>query len=72
MSFESSVNSDGTQTARCTILCMGMFESSVNSDGTQTVLQFTGAGLEFESSVNSDGTQTSPVCISMYWCLRVV
>ena len=34
--FESSVNSDGTQT-KC--LCNGdedQFESSVNSDGTQT------------------------------------
>ena len=35
--FESSVNSDGTQTSRATYRGKVVFESSVNSDGTQTV-----------------------------------
>ena len=34
--FESSVNSDGTQTAGDLLRVSGVFESSVNSDGTQT------------------------------------
>ena len=34
--FESSVNSDGTQTSRATYRGKVVFESSVNSDGTQT------------------------------------
>ena len=34
--FESSVNSDGTQTKRAKLERGKMFESSVNSDGTQT------------------------------------
>ena len=34
--FESSVNSDGTQTDFIKRLRMHWFESSVNSDGTQT------------------------------------
>ena len=34
--FESSVNSDGTQTKECEIMAEYLFESSVNSDGTQT------------------------------------
>ena len=56
--FESSVNSDGTQTnTRASYIELG-FESSVNSDGTQTLKGAYGAWLMFESSVNSDGTQT--------------
>ena len=34
--FESSVNSDGTQTFKISYNSMVEFESSVNSDGTQT------------------------------------
>ena len=34
--FESSVNSDGTQTKMFVIISEREFESSVNSDGTQT------------------------------------
>ena len=34
--FESSVNSDGTQTKYLMIAIKDAFESSVNSDGTQT------------------------------------
>ena len=34
--FESSVNSDGTQTLDSSFLVRMSFESSVNSDGTQT------------------------------------
>ena len=34
--FESSVNSDGTQTNGYCVSIELMFESSVNSDGTQT------------------------------------
>ena len=34
--FESSVNSDGTQTIRSKLADGYGFESSVNSDGTQT------------------------------------
>ena len=34
--FESSVNSDGTQTIYIYTKGTRMFESSVNSDGTQT------------------------------------
>ena len=36
IAFESSVNSDGTQTAVERSLALCEFESSVNSDGTQT------------------------------------
>ena len=35
--FESSVNSDGTQTLRGEKIGNNLFESSVNSDGTQTI-----------------------------------
>ena len=35
--FESSVNSDGTQTLVRVIGGTHLFESSVNSDGTQTI-----------------------------------
>ena len=38
LSFESSVNSDGTQTATTAATRTWEFESSVNSDGTQTLL----------------------------------
>ena len=34
--FESSVNSDSTQTVAAEMHEVGMFESSVNSDSTQT------------------------------------
>ena len=34
--FESSVNSDGTQTDSVVQSTVAKFESSVNSDGTQT------------------------------------
>ena len=34
--FESSVNSDGTQTKAKAVTIEWLFESSVNSDGTQT------------------------------------
>ena len=34
--FESSVNSDGTQTDAKLVEKVSKFESSVNSDGTQT------------------------------------
>ena len=34
--FESSVNSDGTQTNHLQSINTSQFESSVNSDGTQT------------------------------------
>ena len=37
-SFESSVNSDGTQTKQIKEECPDWFESSVNSDGTQTIM----------------------------------
>ena len=36
--FESSVNSDGTQTLERKLSIAVGFESSVNSDGTQTLL----------------------------------
>ena len=35
--FESSVNSDGTQTEYQEVSADYTFESSVNSDGTQTI-----------------------------------
>ena len=35
--FESSVNSDGTQTPFDPVRPCSVFESSVNSDGTQTI-----------------------------------
>ena len=35
--FESSVNSDGTQTILHICFSKVQFESSVNSDGTQTI-----------------------------------
>ena len=56
--FESSVNSDGTQTAKNLPILILLFESSVNSDGTQTLDPFIHLFTLFESSVNSDGTQT--------------
>ena len=56
--FESSVNSDGTQTLDNKSAQHGQFESSVNSDGTQTTGTTTSIFFMFESSVNSDGTQT--------------
>ena len=58
--FESSVNSDGTQTAQNYKHPYKSFESSVNSDGTQTRLLQSCRKMWFESSVNSDGTQTLP------------
>mgnify|MGYP004550708403 CR=1 FL=1 len=56
--FESSVNSDGSQTFRYVRLIKLAFESSVNSDGSQTNPVSPSARSEFESSVNSDGSQT--------------
>ena len=56
--FESSVNSDGTQTYRHGTDGADLFESSVNSDGTQTSNYHKMLRGAFESSVNSDGTQT--------------
>ena len=56
--FESSVNSDGTQTSLLSYSKPLPFESSVNSDGTQTNSIESDTIKEFESSVNSDGTQT--------------
>ena len=57
--FESSVNSDGTQTALDINNFNGGFESSVNSDGTQTE-NLTAAFLAaFESSVNFNSYQTN-------------
>ena len=56
--FESSVNSDGTQTNHLQSINTSQFESSVNSDGTQTRFTRISKGIRFESSVNSDGTQT--------------
>ena len=56
--FESSVNSDGTQTFWKVFNKAIAFESSVNSDGTQTLAKTTLLIPPFESSVNSDGTQT--------------
>ena len=38
--FESSVNSDGTQTSAAWNQVGQRFESSVNSDGTQTRMRF--------------------------------
>ena len=60
--FESSVNSDGTQTLISNWWDTLMFESSVNSDGTQTYLTDVHMWEKFESSVNSDGTQTKCLC----------
>ena len=37
LKFESSVNSDGTQTINWSLDVLVAFESSVNSDGTQTL-----------------------------------
>ena len=51
--FESSVNSDGTQTFKISYNSMVEFESSVNSDGTQTRFTRISKGIRFESSVNS-------------------
>ena len=56
--FESSVNSDGTQTVDVSSFSSSVFESSVNSDGTQTYHPSHNLIYLFESSVNSDGTQT--------------
>ena len=56
--FESSVNSDGTQTYEQGVEGVTEFESSVNSDGTQTFDKLIFDHFGFESSVNSDGTQT--------------
>ena len=57
--FESSVNSDGTQTDSRRGTGQHRFESSVNSDGTQTRYSLEHVSHLFESSVNSDGTQTN-------------
>ena len=59
MWFESSVNSDGTQTIPFVDFVVYLFESSVNSDGTQTYILTFKPLFAFESSVNSDGTQTN-------------
>ena len=57
--FESSVNSDGTQTSVHRRICALLFESSVNSDGTQTE-NLTAAFLAaFESRVNFNSYQTN-------------
>ena len=48
--FESSVNSDGTQTIPRAIITTPRFESSVNSDGTQTKKVLFIKKDEFESS----------------------
>ena len=56
--FESSVNSDGTQTLHPLYGLQNLFESSVNSDGTQTAIPIMAGSKQFEISVNSDGTQT--------------
>ena len=72
MRFESSVNSDGTQTNIAFILKHHLFESSVNSDGTQTACDKSAYWLAFESSVNSDGTQTQQYSQRHKHCLRVV
>ena len=69
MRFESSVNSDGTQTSFEYVLSPTTFESSVNSDGTQTYLTDVQLWEKFESSVNSDGTQT--IIHSHYTNLRL-
>ena len=70
--FESSVNSDGTQTYLNKKTAYPMFESSVNSDGTQTYLDEKATYPVFESSVNSDGTQTVKFIHTKKNCLRVV
>ena len=59
--FESSVNSDGTQTDKALYQEPHTFESSVNSDGTQTLCPKDMTDFMFESSVNSDGTQTCKI-----------
>ena len=58
MLFESSVNSDGSQTPSIINIVPSLFESSVNSDGSQTGINASATILWFESSVNSDGSQT--------------
>ena len=70
--FESSVNSDGTQTTFQKFIVCHMFESSVNSDGTQTLYLIKIGYATFESSVNSDGTQTKEKTDNITGCLRVV
>ena len=70
--FESSVNSDGTQTSKADSRRQVLFESSVNSDGTQTRGYAGPYNQPFESSVNSDGTQTILLWSKIYVSLRVV
>ncbi len=70
--FESSVNSDGTQTLLNNCRYPSMFESSVNSDGTQTSFHTSLSSTVFESSVNSDGTQTCQRTAKLDRCLRAV
>ena len=70
--FESSVNSDGTQTGVDPYMYAKSFESSVNSDGTQTDIGRVFTLTMFESSVNSDGTQTANRITRFRHCLRAV
>ena len=70
--FESSVNSDGTQTSFFVGGDYMLFESSVNSDGTQTNARAKHGSQPFESSVNSDGTQTNRYYAGLILRLRAV
>ena len=56
--FESSVNSEGIETADGVIRTMTLFESSVNSEGIETGFDAECTASMFESSVNSEGIET--------------
>ena len=70
--FESSVNSDRSQTNVEEQTARARFESSVNSDRSQTILRHKNNAGTFESSVNSDRSQTSSNSFQYTSSLRVV
>ena len=70
--FESSVNSEGIETERPSIMIVSRFESSVNSEGIETQLFAITMLTAFESSVNSEGIETNRPPRRTTQCLRAV
>ena len=70
--FESSVNSEGIETAINEGNMLSRFESSVNSEGIETEQTGTVTSTKFESSVNSEGIETKVKSVGIKVCLRAV
>ena len=70
--FESSVNSEGIETALFHCRYHVKFESSVNSEGIETTAGTSCYQREFESSVNSEGIETMNYPERVIGCLRAV